>query len=435
VANRSSRDRGQDLRAEAEARFSHERQGEPLPPAAPEILHELHVQKVMLEIQHEELRRTVLAVEEAFTRYSETYEHAPVGFVTVDREGIVANVNRPAAPLLGVDRRSIQGQKLAAFFDPTDAERWDLAFNRALKGGEKLTMEVKLRRPDGTHAYSWLQLVPARIEEAPVVHVAVSDVTELKLAEEALRASQAQLAVAARLAGLGTLVAGVSHEINNPLASTVANTQLALEALRPLRDRLRESAPAEVLRLDAVIEELADALEGGRRIGQIVKDLQTFGRPDASKTRVRLVDVVEQALHWLPTSVGPFATVSVENGNPPDIIAAFGQIEQVVLNLVTNAAKASRLRESGRVIVRMGPGDEGKARLDVIDNGVGIDSKIMSRIFEPFFTTGGIGEGMGLGLAICHAIVESHGGELTVESEVGKGSTFRVELPAAPAGA
>ncbi len=420
------------FRAEAEARVARS------PPAtpgqsAPEILHELEIRKVELEMQNEELQRTVVAVTDALDRHNDKFNHAPVGFVTVNREGNISEVNAPVVPLLGVERRSIQGKKLAAFFDPADADRWHLAFNKALKHGEKLAMEVKLRRPDGTHAFSWLQLVPAIVEAEPVVRVAVSDITELKRAEEALRVSQAQLAVAARLAGLGTLVAGVSHEINNPLAATLSDTQTALETLHALRDRLRGSAPAEVPCLDAVIEELDDALAGGQRIGQIVRDLRSFGRSDAARTRVRLIDIVEQAMRWLPVTIARTATLDVENGSPPDVIAAFGQIEQVVVNLVTNAAKAMRQRERGRILVRLAPGAEGMARLDVIDNGKGIDPKLLERIFDPFFTTGDHGAGMGLGLSISHAIVTSHGGTLTVESEPGKGSTFRMELPAAPA--
>jgi signal transduction histidine kinase len=293
-------------------------------------------------------------------------------------------------------------------------------------------MEIKLRRPDGTHAFSWLQLVPATEDEAPVVRVAVADVTELKKAEEALRVSQARLAVASRLAGLGTLVAGVGHEINNPLTATLSDTQMALVALHELRDRLGESAPGEVPCLDAIIEELKDALEGGGRIRQIVRDLQAFGRSGAARTRVRLVDIVEQALRWLSVTITRTATVDVENGDPPDIIAAFGQIEQVVVNLITNAAKAMRPGVQGRIVVRLGPGAEGNARVEVIDNGMGIDPKIQQSIFDPFFTTGDVGGGMGLGLSISHDIVTSHGGTLTVESEVGEGSTFRMELPAAP---
>jgi two-component system cell cycle sensor histidine kinase/response regulator CckA len=103
-----------------------------------------------------------------------------------------------------------------------------------------------------------------------------------------------------------------------------------------------------------------------------------------------------------------------------------------VVNLVTNAAKATPEGTRGAIVIRVGPGEPGMARLEVIDHGHGIDPAVLPRIFEPFFTTSDVGQGTGLGLSICHAIVVGHGGTLTVTSEVGKGSTFRVELPAAP---
>jgi signal transduction histidine kinase len=110
-------------------------------------------------------------------------------------------------------------------------------------------------------------------------------------------------------------------------------------------------------------------------------------------------------------------------------------MEQVVLNLVTNAARATPEGRRNTVILRIGPGAPGMARLEVVDHGTGIEPAILDRIFEPFFTTRRVGadKGTGLGLAICQAIVASHEGTLAVESQVGKGSTFRLELPAAPA--
>ena len=110
-------------------------------------------------------------------------------------------------------------------------------------------------------------------------------------------------------------------------------------------------------------------------------------------------------------------------------MASPGQIEQVVVNLVTNAANATPKGQHGLIVIRIGPGEPGMARLDVIDRGTGIEPARMGRIFDPFFTEGAVGKGMGLGLAISHAIVTSHGGSLTATSVVGEGSTFRVELP------
>jgi signal transduction histidine kinase len=150
---------------------------------------------------------------------------------------------------------------------------------------------------------------------------------------------------------------------------------------------------------------------------------------------VRISDIVANAKRWLPASVAKVATVNVENHDAPDVMASAGQIEQVVVNLVTNAAKATPAGKHGEVVIRIGTGSHGMALLEVADHGTGIDPTILGRIFEPFFTTRQVGEGKGtgLGLAVCHAIVTAHGGRLTVESAVGKGSMFRVELPAAPA--
>jgi PAS domain S-box-containing protein len=267
----------------------------------------------------------------------------------------------------------------------------------------------------------------------------IQDITGRKKADIERNALQGQLALAARLAAMGTLVAGVAHEINNPLAGELADQGLALEIVREVRERMRGSAPlsreAEGRMLDGVVEALEDAQECGARIASIVRDLAIFGRSDSQRQRVRLIDVVEGARRWLPVAVARTVSITVEDGDAPEIIAAPGQMEQVVLNLVTNAARATPEGQRNAVVLRTGPGAPGMARLEVVDHGTGIDPAILDRIFEPFFTTRRVGadKGTGLGLAICQAIVASHEGTLTVESEVGKGSTFRLELPAASA--
>jgi signal transduction histidine kinase len=259
----------------------------------------------------------------------------------------------------------------------------------------------------------------------------IRDVTEA-------HALQTKLAVASRLAALGTLVSGVSHEINNPLAAEMADQGLALEVVREVRERLRtgssDDGGDEGRSLDGVVEALEDAMESGERIARIVRDLTVFGRPGAKRERARLMDVVDGTMRWLPPTVARLASILVEGAGAPDVIVSAGQIEQILVNLVTNAAKATPEGKRDTVIVRVGPGLPGMARLEVIDHGVGIDPAIRDRIFDPFFTTRPVGpeRGTGLGLAICQAIATSHGGTLTFESEVGKGSTFRLELPAAP---
>jgi signal transduction histidine kinase len=251
------------------------------------------------------------------------------------------------------------------------------------------------------------------------------------------RAAQQQLQVASRLAALGTLVAGIGHEVNGPLAGALGGEVFAAETLREIRGRVLRGEQVGggelVAELDEVLEGLADADTGMKRISEIVKDLMAFGRSDQRKTRIRLVDAVEQAMRWLRTSTSSTAAIRVEDQGAPDVRAALGQMTQVVVNLVGNAAKSMPEGRRGVVTVRVGPGSGGKALLEVEDDGAGMTPEVMARIFDPFFTTRAVGQGTGLGLAVTHAIVTEHGGTISVKSEVGRGSTFTVELPAAPA--
>ncbi len=336
---------------------------------------------------------------------------------------------------------------LQRLIHPEDLARWrahDAAVHTgsATPGaGAQPAEEVDYRiiRPDGE--VRWVAHVCQVIRDAEGhglgTRISNRDITDRKLAEQTLAALQGQFALNSRLAALGTLVAGVAHEINNPLAAALSDEDLALGAIRKLRDRLRGTGPldreAEVLELDEVVEELGEAQEAGRRIERIIKDLKVFGRPNQkdARQRIRLMDVVDLAMRWLPATIDQIATVDVENGGAPDVVGTAGQITQVVVNLVTNAAKATPAGTRGAIVIRVGPGTSGMARMEVTDHGVGIAPAVLPHIFDPFFTTSDVGKGTGLGLSICQAIVTAHGGMLTVASEVGKGSTFRVELPEA----
>ncbi len=348
-----------------------------------------------------------------------------------DLDGVYLACNEASERLLGLTEAEQVGKADRDFFSAEFAKevrRDDLA---VLASGRERRTEEWVTYPDGRRALLESIKTPFFGPDGKVAGLlGVSrDITEQ-------RTLQARLALSSRLAAMGTLVTGVAHEINNPLAATLANQGLALELARGARDAVQEAIPIDadprLKDLGEVIIALEEAQESGQRIAQIVRDMATLANPNPRRTLVRLVDLVQGAMRWSPTSTGHSVRIQVEDGGAPEVMAAPGQLEQVIHNLFTNAVRASS--EGGGIIVRIGPGSPGTARLEVIDQGVGIPDRDLDRIFEPFFTTRPAGEerGAGLGLAVCRAIVMAHGGTITVESEVGKGSTFRVELPAVP---
>ncbi len=248
---------------------------------------------------------------------------------------------------------------------------------------------------------------------------------------------QERLQVTARLAALGTLVAGVAHEINNPLAAEAGNVEFARRAVDELRARLRSDTPvppvdaAEIL--DGVAEALGDSMDSVRRMGGIVRELTAFGRNDALLQRVRLREVVEMSLRWFAASAEGGLAVSVEDSGPPAVLAVPGHLAQVLLNLLTNAWQARTGDRMPHVVVRLGAGAPGWVRLEVADDGGGMPPEVLARAFDPFFTTREVGQGIGLGLSICHSVVTAHGGQITATSRPGEGTTVRIDLPAADA--
>jgi PAS domain S-box-containing protein len=372
------------------------------------------------------------ALRDSEARFRTLADSSPVGIFEADAGGINVYLNGAATEILGQTPEEGRGRGWQESLHPDDRERVSREWYEAVASRRVYSSEHRFVKPGG-------EVVVTRVYADAMrdAHDEVTGYVGVMIDATEQREAEMQLAMASRLAALGTLVAGVAHEVNNPLAATLADLELALSVVKEVRGRVQGSEAldreVEAHRLDEAVEELADAQEGARRIERIVKELRVFARPDLRREVVSLADIVKKAMLWLPATVGKAATVGVEDGGAPVIRAVFGQIEQVVVALVTNAARATKPGERGAVTIRVGPGSPGMARLEVMDHGTGIDPKLLGRIFEPFFTTSDVGKGMGLGLAVSHAIVTSHGGTLTVTSEVGMGSTFRMEIPAAPA--
>jgi PAS domain S-box-containing protein len=280
---------------------------------------------------------------------------------------------------------------------------------------------ARLLRKDGTTITA--EVAPAQEVQfagGPARLVVGHDVSEHVLLQQ-------RMVIADRMASLGLLGAGVAHEINNPLSYALASVELARASVSrtPSRD---ENEP------DDLAEVLDTALDGIGRVRAIVNDLRALTRPDDDRVEPTDVQaVIESTLKLATTEIARRARI-VRNYLPtPPAAASVPRLGQVALNLVLNAIEAmpERARADHELRVRTFVDDRDRVAFEIEDTGEGIAPDALGRIFDPFFTTKPIGEGTGLGLSVCHQIVTGFGGEITVRSEFGRGTTFRVALPAA----
>jgi signal transduction histidine kinase len=252
------------------------------------------------------------------------------------------------------------------------------------------------------------------------------------------RELEAQIAQVGRLTSLGTLAAGIAHEINNPLAFVLLNLEFLDKDLPDLVATATAAGdPARVARAQRMVETLSQVRVGSERIRDVVQGLRTFSRPDLeSRSPLDVRAVVESAVAMLSNQLRHGARLVRDyDDDVPPVVGNDARLGQVFLNLLLNALQALPPLGGDRpaeihLSVRAPQGAGGVA-VAVRDTGSGIAPEVLGRIFEPFFTTKPVGQGTGLGLAICHGIVKAHGGTLEATSTPGQGSTFVVELPAA----
>jgi len=286
---------------------------------------------------------------------------------------------------------------------------------RVLAGERLPPAEYVGRRVDGTPVSLEISSIRTEVDGRPAVLAFGRDVDERKRI-------QAELLQADRMATVGTLAAGVAHEINNPLTYVLFN-------LQRVRQRLLDGGA------DADLREMVDvALQGADRVKVIVKDLLAFARSEtADVAAVDVVATLRSALKLADNALRHRARVETSFENVPAVRAASARLGQVFLNLLVNAAQAfdrdSTTDNLVRVSVRGAPED--RVVIEIADNGRGIDEEHVARVFEPFFTTKAAGNGTGLGLAITRAIVDSFGGHIALESRTDEGTTVRVWLPVA----
>lgn len=247
------------------------------------------------------------------------------------------------------------------------------------------------------------------------------------------RRLERRLAMAERLAAIGTMAAGMQHEINNPLATIMANIHYALDVIHGKAGR----PPASLADLGEIAAALQDASEGAERVRRTVDDLKHISRgDDIDKRPIQLTAALEQAVRATANAVRHHATIRRDYAPAPPVVASEAELTRVFMNLILNAAQAmgDGDAEHHTILLTTTTDAVGRAIVEVHDDGPGIPNEVLHRIFDPFFTphVPKQSPAVGLALSMCHAIVTSLGGEIEADSEVGRGTTFRVSLPPAP---
>jgi PAS domain S-box-containing protein len=345
--------------------------------------------------------------------------------ITVYRDRELHYLNAACRRFLGGDDRGERWTRERLFEAVHPDDRAQLA--GVVRKVDELTaqqtsevIELQIRSADG----SWrtCELSALRVEIAGALTMVVSgrDITERKR-------MRAKLLVSDRMASLGTLAAGIAHEINNPLAYVTGNLEAMAEALQAAK---RSARPADCDELTAVV---SDARDGAERVRKIVHGLRSFSRSQDEEQRTSLAigDVLDAACRLAGNEIRHRAQLVRELGPVPRVMADDGQLTQVFINLLVNAAQAipAGRSDENRITVRTFTDDHGRAVIEVADTGMGMAPEIQARVFDPFFTTKDIGEGTGLGLSICHGIISGIGGQISIDSTLGRGTVFRIVLP------
>lgn len=353
-------------------------------------------------------------------------ERAPIA-TFVHNNGRYVYVNPAAVAMLGYNQPDeIIGRPVFDNVHPDARESLAHRIAALSDSGSAAFTGLRMVRADGTELVLDGEAMLLDYDGVPSHVVMGHDVTE----RDALFT---RIATADRMLSIGTLAAGVAHEINNPLAYIATNLELLAAELPNLR-------PSNGSRLtDATLASLvSDAREGVTRVNAIVRDLRSLSRPDEPKSGpIDVAAVLASSIKMTNNEIRHRARVLQScDDNLPAVDADASRLGQVMINLLLNAAHAIDEGQADRNEIRIRATTiEGgrRVRIDIADTGAGIPASIIRRIFDPFFTTKAPGAGMGLGLAISHQIVHSMGGEILVESQPGAGSTFSILLPAASA--
>jgi PAS domain S-box-containing protein len=379
-----------------------------------------------------QLRYAQEALEESEQRFRVLFDHAPFPIYLHKVDGTLVDINKAAEDFLDFSREELIGKNILQMdlftADDLRAALANLEKNR--KGKPAGPDLFTLRRKNGEPAYAELSTHPIISRGGNFLLGIAKNVTAQKKAEEERGRLLTQLQQAQKMEAIGTLAGGIAHDFNNILSAIIGYGDLIDMYADREDSNIRSS--------------LAELLKACNRAKDLVQQILTFSRQtEQIKVPLDIAPVVKEVLKLLRSSLP--TTIEIRHALKPDlyhVLADPTQIHQILMNLCANAGHAMQ-PQGGILKVQLSnveidagfserhpnisPGPH--LKLTVSDTGHGLADNLMERIFDPYFTTKGKGEGTGLGLAVVHGIVKSHGGEITVKSETGEGTTFRVYLP------
>ena len=410
-----------ELRRRAEERLGEKSEaGDPgTAEDAARLVHELQVHQIELEMQNEELQQAHTQVETLLAQYTDLYDFAPAGYLTLDREGAIRQVNLTGARLLGVERSRLVNRRFGLFGADGDRRTFSDFLEKVFASQAKESCEVTLLHESSQPLV--VQIEGMRSADGQECRAVVLDITERRKLEEQFRQIQ-------KMEAVGQLAAGVAHDFNNMLAVIQLQASL-LKAEEGLSSQQLESA-----------SEIEKATE---RAANLTRQLLLFSRKQTMQPRdLDLNQSINDMTKMLRRTLGEAIQMQFKFAMEPLLIHAdAGMLDQVLMNLAVNAHDA--MPKGGQLVIETSAVEFDEsvcaqsplARpgsfvcLSVGDTGCGIPPENLPRIFEPFFTTKDVGKGTGLGLATVFGIVQQHQGWINVYSEVGRGTIFRVYLP------
>ncbi|TVR66366.1 MAG: PAS domain-containing hybrid sensor histidine kinase/response regulator [Gemmatimonadales bacterium] len=438
-------DAAADLRRRAEARAA---EG---PGSAPEeldglsgdqvrrMVHELKVHQIELEMQNEELRQSRTELEASHERYFDLFDLAPVGYFTLTEDARILEANLTGGKLLGVPRRGLLDRPFTEFVFPDDQDAFYHHRRTVVNDASAVTCELRMVRADGGLFHALLESTPVRSSDNPAVYrTVVSDITERTQAAAERLLLENRFQQLEKAGSLSRMAGAMTHHFNNLLGVITGNLELALEQLShdPGGD------------LSEAVLDMSDALSGARRATDLTQLLLAYlGQTRSEQVLMDLSKVARRAMAFLEAAM-PLGT-QVATALPscgPFVRAGPMDIQQLLANLLSNAweasdpgtasihlsvstVQASKIPEAQRFPVGWQPTALSYARIEVRDEGPGIESGKLSEIFDPFFSSKTFGRGLGLSVVL--GTVRASQGGLIVKTRPGQGASFTVYLPEA----